>query len=112
MIKTSDTTPAQAALPASATVTLNAPVVRGETSIEQLTLRKPRAGDLRGLSLNEVLQSDVTSLIRLVPRISDPSLTEQEVENFEADDLAEVGGTIFGFFMSPAQKAAFAKMTG
>ena len=98
--------------PSTASVTLSTPIVRGDTSIETLSLRKPRAGDLRGLSLNEVLQSDVSSLIRLVPRISDPSLTELEVENLEADDLAEVGGTIFGFFMSPAQKAALAKLTG
>ena len=104
-------TPA-ASQPSTASVTLSAPIVRGDTSIETLSLRKPRAGDLRGLSLNEVLQSDVSSLIRLVPRISDPSLTELEVENLEADDLAEVGGTIFGFFMSPAQKAALAKLTG
>ena len=53
----------------------------------------------------------MSSLIRLIPRISDPSLTENEIENFEADDLAEVGGTIFGFFMTPAQKAALAKLT-
>jgi len=98
--------------PVTATVKLGTPIARDDTEVAQLTLRKPKAGDLRGLSLQDVLQSDVTSLIRLVPRISDPALTELEVSELEADDVAEIGGTIFGFFMSPAQKLAIEKLTG
>lgn len=108
-----DTAPAAAPKGAvTAPVTLASPIKRGDTEIASLTLRKPRAGELRGLNLNELLNADVTSIIRVVPRISDPSLTEQEVENLEADDLAEVGGVIFGFFMNQTQKAALAKLTG
>ncbi|MBU1605791.1 MAG: phage tail assembly protein [Gammaproteobacteria bacterium] len=96
----------------TAPVTLNAPVVRGETTITDLTLRKPKAGDLRGLTLQDVLQSDVAALIKLLPRISSPALTEHEASELEADDLAEIGGTVFGFFMTPAQKAVIKQLTG
>ncbi|HYC80799.1 MAG TPA: phage tail assembly protein [Croceibacterium sp.] len=96
----------------TAPVTLANPVRRGDSEIAAVVLRKPLGGDLRGLTLQDVLQSDVNALIKLVPRISDPPLTEQEVAALEADDIAEVGGTIFGFFMTPAQKAMLARLTG
>lgn len=95
----------------TASVTLATPIARGDTNVEMISLRKPKAGELRGLTLQDVLQSDVSALMKLVPRISDPALTEHEVAELEADDFAEIGGTIFGFFMTPAQKAAIAKLT-
>ena len=96
----------------TATVKLGTPIARDGGEIEQVTLRKPKAGELRGLNLQDILQSDVGALIKLVPRISDPALIDSEVEDLEADDLAEIGGTIFGFFMTPAQRAAISQLTG
>ena len=95
-----------------AQVKLNTPIKRGDEEITEVSLRKPLGGDLRGLSLNEVLQSDFVSLAKLVPRISTPALHEHEMDTMPADDIAEIGGTIFGFFMTPAQKAALKKITG
>lgn len=92
------------------TVTLNAPIIRGESEIATLRLRKPMAGDLRGLNLQDLMQMDVTSIIRLLPRISDPMLMEVEAATLPADDLAEIGGTLRGFFMTAAEKAAVQKL--
>lgn len=89
-------------------VALNEPVVRGEITIDKVTLRKPRAGEMRGLNLDGLLTGDVAATISLLTRISDPVLTGDEVENLDADDFAELGGTIRGFFMSPVQKEALA----
>jgi hypothetical protein len=88
------------------TVTLSTPIVRGETRIEKLTLRKPRGGELRGLTLQDILQTDIGTIITLVQRISDPILIQDEAENLEADDLAEIGGTIRGFFMTATERKA------
>lgn len=88
------------------TVTLNTPIVRGETTIEKLTLRKPKGGELRGLTLQEILQTDIGTIITLVQRISDPILIKDEADNLEADDLAEIGGVIRGFFMTTAERKA------
>lgn len=60
------------------TVTLDTPIKRGDQLIETVTLRKPMSGELRGLSLNDILQNDVLSLQKVIPRISTPMLTEQD----------------------------------
>ncbi|MWC59550.1 phage tail assembly protein [Escherichia coli] len=47
-------------------ITLDNPVKRGEQVIEQVTLMKPSAGTLRGVSLAAVANSEVDALIRYV----------------------------------------------
>ena len=93
-------------------VTLANPIQRQSGPLAQITLRKPSAGDLRGLSLQALLSSDVGAIITVLPRISSPFITEHEAAALEADDLAEIGGALLGFFMSPAQRAQIAQMTG
>ncbi len=85
------------------TVTLAQPIIRGDKEITQLQLRKPKAGELRGLSMGDVVGMDVTALIKLTPRISDPVLTEAEVADLDADDFTEIAGTIRGFFMTKGE---------
>ncbi len=104
--------PAPAKRPAFVDISLAAPVARDGGDVARVRLRKPRAGDLRGLTMQNVLQSDATTIIQLVPRISEPALTEHEVSALEADDFAEIAGTLFGFFMTPAQHAMIAKLAG
>lgn len=81
------------------TVALDTPIKRGGQEITRITLRKPSAGELRGLSLTEVLQLDVGSLQRLLPRISDPVLTEHDVAQLDPADLVQLGGVAVGFLL-------------
>ncbi|QGZ31485.1 phage tail assembly protein [Stutzerimonas stutzeri] len=71
----------------SAPIVLEEPIKRGETKITEITLRKPAAGELRGLKLTDLLQGDVNANIRLLPRISQPTLTEQEAAALDVADL-------------------------
>ncbi|WP_439571188.1 phage tail assembly protein [Sphingomonas sp.] len=87
-----------------ASVTLSSPIARGTTTIDTLTIRKPKAGELRGLTLQDLVGTDVTALLKIIPRISSPVLTQEETDNLEAEDLTEIGGTIRGFFMTSAEK--------
>ncbi|MCJ8481340.1 phage tail assembly protein, partial [Escherichia coli] len=48
-------------------ITLDNPVKRGEQVIEQVTLMKPSAGTLRGVSLAAVANSEVDALIKVLP---------------------------------------------
>lgn len=107
-----DTTDSAAPARSIATVTLVHPVKRDGGNVDTLQLRKPKAGELRGLSLQALLQSDIDTLINLLPRITEPPLIDHEVAQLEAEDLAEIGGTIFGFFMTPAQKAMITQKMG
>ncbi len=86
------------------TITLVEPIRRGEQTIEQITLRKPRAGELRGLNLQQLIAVDVVSILQLLPRISDPVLVEAECNALDPADLTEIGGAIRGFFMTAAER--------
>ena len=102
--------PAEANTPKRETVTLSDPIVRGDTKIEKIALRKPRAGETRGLSLQDILTTDITALLTLIPRISEPPLTADEADRLDPADLAEIGGTIRGFFMTAGEKKALEMM--
>ena len=91
---------AEASTPAPHTVELDTPVVRGETNIESITLRKPTAGELRGVNLADVLQMQTDALIKLIPRLSNPSLTDHEARQMDPADLVQCGGEIAGFLLS------------
>ena len=106
------TPPAAPEAAKTATVTLANPIPREGGSVTTLTLRKPTAGNLRGLSLQALMQSDINALISVLPRISDPFITEPEAANLEADDIAQIGGAVLGFFMTAAQIALINEMTG
>ncbi|MFC3549447.1 phage tail assembly protein [Lysobacter cavernae] len=93
-------------LPTTATITLDTPIVRGEQKIESITLRKPTAGELRGIALADLLKLDVGALHVLLPRITAPTLTAQDVGQLDLVDLVAIGSEIVSFFMSRADRAA------
>jgi len=82
-------------------VTLDTPVKRGDTLIDSVTLIKPNAGTLRGVSLADVANAQVDALIKVLPRMTYPSLTESEVTLLELPDLLALAGKVVGF-LSPS----------
>lgn len=85
-------------------VTLVKTIQRGETEVREVTLLKPTAGTLRGVGLAAVANSDVDALIKVLPRMTMPSLTEQEVAALELPDLLSFAGEVVGF-LSPNSAA-------
>ncbi|MGL6351962.1 MAG: phage tail assembly protein [Aeromonas sp.] len=81
------------------TVTLDQPITRGETIITDIELRKPKAGELRGLNLADVLQMDVNALTKLLPRITTPALTDAEIGGMDPADFVQLGGEVAGFLV-------------
>lgn len=81
-------------------VTLDVPVKRGGQLIDSVTLIKPTAGTLRGVSLAAVAQSEVDALIKVLPRMTYPALTEAEISAMELPDLLTLAGKVIGF-LSP-----------
>jgi hypothetical protein len=84
-------------------VILDMPLMRGEQKIGQITLTKPNAGTLRGVSLAALAQSDVDALIKVLPRMTFPSLTEHEVSRLDVSDLISLAGKVVGF-LSPVSE--------
>lgn len=85
-------------------IDLDTPVKRGETEIKQVTLRKPAAGELRGANLADLLQMDVSALEKVIPRISNPTLTTHEVQALDPADLFQLGAAVSGFLLPKAMK--------
>ena len=90
------------AAPTTEVVTLEPPLQRGEQTITKVTLRKPATGELRGVHLAELIQLDVSSLSRVIPRISDPTLTEQDVAKMDPADAIQMGLVVAGFLAPKA----------
>ncbi|WP_062785016.1 phage tail assembly protein [Novosphingobium capsulatum] len=98
--------------PTSVVVPLAQPITREGGPIASLAIRKPRGGDLRGTKLTDLVAADVDAVAKVIPRITTPAIAAHEFYSLEADDFAEVVGTVVGFFLSKAQREAMAAMTG
>ncbi|CAI0972378.1 Phage tail protein E [Serratia proteamaculans] len=78
-------------------VKLDTPVKRGDTTITTVTLIKPNTGTLRGVGLASLANSEVDALIKVLPRMTYPALTESEVTALELPDLVALAGKVIGF---------------
>ncbi|MRR50803.1 MAG: phage tail assembly protein [Rhodocyclaceae bacterium] len=87
------------------TITLEEPIQRGETTIASVELRRPKAGELRGVNLTDLLQMDVSAIIKVVPRISTPMLTDADVANLDPADLTQMGSAVASFLLPKAELA-------
>lgn len=85
--------------PVTATIGLDTPIKRSQEAVAKLTLRKPMSGELRGLSLADLINMDVDSISKVLPRISTPTLTDQEVREMDPADMAACGTEIAGFLL-------------
>lgn len=86
------------------TIALDYPIQRGEQTINTITLRKPNAGELRGIKLVDLLQMDVGAVATLLPRITEPTLTAADVNKLDPADLVAIGTATAGFFLPKAQQ--------
>lgn len=88
-------------------ITLETPIQQGEKEITEITLRKPQAGELRGLSIVELLNMDVQSICILLPRISTPMITKEQAAKMDTVDICQVGGVVANFFVTAKVKKEF-----
>ena len=87
------------------TVILETPIKRGDQVITAVSVRKPASGELRGVQLASLLQLDVAALITVLPRVTAPTLTTQELNQLDPADLLAFGGEVVGFFTTNAERA-------
>lgn len=90
-------------------ITLDTPVIRSQSTIEKITIRKPSAGELRGVKLQALMESDVNSIITLLPRITSPALTTSEVNAMDASDLLALGNEVIIFLLPKSVRADLEK---
>jgi len=84
----------------STVVVLECSIKRGETVLNEVTVNKPQSGALRGVKLVELMELDVNALIKILPRVTQPSLSELELmQVVEPCDLLQLGTSLLGFLV-------------
>lgn len=92
--------------PKIVTVELDEPIQLGDRTIEEIKLRKPISGELRGLSLVALGQMNVDELTKLLPRITMPTLPAPVLATIDPADMMAIAETITDFLLTKRQKAA------
>ncbi|CCQ40923.1 phage tail assembly protein [Yersinia enterocolitica] len=90
-------------------ITLDVPIIRGNTTITEVTVNKPNTGALRGAKLQALLDTDVDALIRVLPRITTPNLTVPEISNLDPADIYALSQALAIFFLPNSVKSDYLK---
>lgn len=88
-------------------VELDEPIMRGSQEIGKITLRRPKSGALRGVSLMDLANMSVSALAIVLPRITTPTLTKQEVDNLCPADLTALGIEVASFLAQKKHQQDF-----
>lgn len=78
-------------------ITLKSPLKRGEDTITEVELRKPKVGTLRGLQLSMIQAQDVAAVATLLTRITAPALDEGEIDALDIEDFTVLSMAVLGF---------------
>ena len=81
------------------TVQLDTPIKRGKTEITEIILRKPQSGALRGTRLQAIMDMDVGAMMTVIPLISSPTLTAQEMAELDPADLTAMAVEVVTFLL-------------
>ncbi len=93
------------------TVTLDNPIMIGEQEVCTVQVRKPASGELRGLTMMALSQLDYGALETLLPRITIPTLTKQDIAKMDPADFMQLGGEVMDFLLPQAAKAGASPTT-
>lgn len=88
-------------------VTLETSIKRGDADITSVTVRKPQAGALRGIRLQALMDMDVNALMAVLPRVTNPTLTVQEINEMDPADLLSLSVEVITFLLPKSALLAF-----
>lgn len=80
-------------------------VVAHEAGAE-ISVRKPGGGEMRGLSLQTLIQGDYNSLESIAPRITSPTITKQQFAAMDPADMTQFHLELLDFLLPSAAKQA------
>lgn len=86
-------------------ITLDHGFTQGASKITTVTMHKPNTGHCRGLSLKDVLSFDINSLATLLPRITSPAMSAQNVYELELMDTLKFAEEITNFLAPSADQS-------
>lgn len=90
------------------TVKLDSPLtLAGGKTIEEVTVRKPNAGALRGVALTDIFRLQTDAIQAVLPRVTEPPLVKQQVLELDPADLVSLGSAVMHFLLPKADRADF-----
>ncbi|MEI7214260.1 phage tail assembly protein [Pectobacterium versatile] len=91
-------------------VILQNPITRKGGDVKEVTITGAlkQAGSLRGLKVYDVMTSDVDSLLTLLPRVTSPALTKEELTRMDTWDFCQLSNAVATFL----QPSSLANETG
>lgn len=95
------------AQPEQTTVTLEEPIIRGETTLTDIIIRKPNSGALRGVRLQALMEMDVDSMMLVLPRVTAPALTKNDLLLMSPGDLLNLSIEVVSFLLPKSVKSDF-----
>ncbi|MFV1933643.1 phage tail assembly protein [Phaeobacter gallaeciensis] len=85
-------------------VTLSSPITIDGEKVTEITLRRPSPGELRGLSMVDILRMEVDAMFKLLPRITQPPLSPLQLSSELApEDFTELATKTLLFFAKKEQ---------
>ncbi|MEN8292067.1 phage tail assembly protein [Acinetobacter radioresistens] len=91
-------------------VELDYPIKVGDSQVTAVTVRKPNIKALSGTSLQEIFNYDVNALIKVLPRVTTPALTPQQVLDLDPSDFSQMGAQLVSFLYPKAAQQAIQEM--
>ncbi len=91
------------------TINLSGELQVGGKPLTEVNLRAPKSGELRGLSLLELGRISTDEVLKLIPRITMPPLTDEQASELSASELMEIGMEISNFLVAPQLKTGSPK---
>ncbi|MFZ5705723.1 MAG: phage tail assembly protein [Pseudomonadota bacterium] len=92
------------------TIELEEELTIGDQKIASLQIRRPRAGELRGLSLGALGQMNTDELLKLLPRITIPTIPAPILAELSSADLIEIAEMVTDFLLTKRKKATLPTM--
>lgn len=90
------------------TIQLDTPItLPGDKIITEVQVRKPSAGALRGLALSDIFRLQTEVIQTILPRVTEPMLNKQVVQNIDPVDLVALGTAVSSFLLPKADRADF-----
>ena len=90
------------------TIQLDTPItLPGDKIITEVQVRKPSAGALRGLALSDIFRLQTEVIQTILPRVTEPMLNKQVVQNIDPVDLVALGTAVSSCLLPKAERADF-----
>lgn len=89
---------------------LDVPLMIGGIPLKSIIVRKPNVKALSGVSLQDIFSYDVNALMRILPRVTTPALTPQQVLDLDPSDFAQLGAHVVNFLYPKSAQETIKEM--